>query len=68
MIGQFSDSKEGILSKICFCKVMLKLLRTFINLYKDSKLQYSTILNIGLIFQKITAIKHIPQNNDLEPL
>lgn len=67
-MGQLSDSQQGIQSKIYFSKCMLKTLRSFITLYKDSKLQYNAILNIGLILQKVTAIKHSPQNNDLKSL
>ena len=67
-MGQLPDSQQGIQSKIYFSKCMLKILKSFITLYKDSKLQYNAILNIGLILQKITAIKHAPRSNDLKPL
>ncbi len=40
-------------SKVLFIKVVLCLMKTFISSYKDSKIQYYCLLNIGLIMQKL---------------
>lgn len=35
-------------------RAFLDLLNSFSNLYRDSKLQYYVLLNIGLIFQQLS--------------
>lgn len=68
LIGQFPDSQEAIKGKIFFGKAILEVLRTFINQYKDSKLQYHAVLDIGLIFQKLAAIRYVAKDNNYESL
>lgn len=68
LVGQFPDSQEAIKGKIFFGRAILEVLRTFINQYKDSKLQYNAVLDIGLIFQKLTTIRYVAKDNNYESL
>ena len=50
-----SNSDEYLNSTIFQARTLLDVLRSFITIYKDSKLQYYSLLNIGLIFQQLNS-------------
>lgn len=62
LIGQLPDDYPILKHKIFFCRTQLAVLRTFTTNYKDSKLQYYALINIGLLLQTITSIKSEPRD------
>lgn len=59
-MGQLPDEDPFLQYKVLFCRTQLDVLKKLTNHYKDSKIQYYALLNIGLLLQQLMQIKAHP--------